>query len=533
MPQTGQSSASRSGSRTASARRSSAAMFVARVGVGLPRRPCGRARRRAAPGTPRGSPRRSAARGPRAGAAARCRRCRSGASRRSSASASRSGLRAPSAAATSAARSSSGSSAATSASSRRVDLLALRCRRSSRVSPSCFASSSTSREAEHRRERVVERGERVEHRRQLGVGEERAERGQRRGSQPCSASTAAAPARPARVVVGDAVGPLLRERDGSPASLRARAPPASRVGPVVVQALPRLRPRLRALLPALQRAGHQQLEPLRERRLAAAVAADDDGQAGARLELQRRGRADPAEALDGDRAQPHRRRGGAARGRRAGVAPRPRSRASPRSSRSLALSRSSSRVRRTGSIRTGSRSAARWRRSSCRTSRTARRRRRWCGRARARTATAASAAPRRTRSPPPRCRAAGRAPLSSTVVRRQNSACWPVAVHDPVAELVPDREPPPRRPLPRLVGVDPDLAAGGQQQARQRLAVGEHAAPRAPRACPRRRARAARTRCPRCPRPARAAAPRPTRTRAAWPARPRRVPRRLSLGGRS
>ena len=53
------------------------------------------------------------------------------------------------------------------------------------------------------------------------------------------------------------------------------------------------------------------------------------------------------------------------------------------------------------------------------------------------------------------------------------------AVHDPVAELVPDREAPPRRPLPRLGRVDPDLPAGGQQQAGERLARRAAAAPRA------------------------------------------------------
>ena len=44
------------------------------------------------------------------------------------------------------------------------------------------------------------------------------------------------------------------------------------------------------------------------------------------------------------------------------------------------------------------------------------------------------------------------------------------AVHHPVAELVADREAPARRPLARLLGVDPDLAAGGEQQPRERLA---------------------------------------------------------------
>ena len=40
------------------------------------------------------------------------------------------------------------------------------------------------------------------------------------------------------------------------------------------------------------------------------------------------------------------------------------------------------------------------------------------------------------------------------------------AVHDVVPELVADREAAPRRPLAGLLGVDPDLALGGQQQAR-------------------------------------------------------------------
>src|SRR5579884_1432858 len=44
------------------------------------------------------------------------------------------------------------------------------------------------------------------------------------------------------------------------------------------------------------------------------------------------------------------------------------------------------------------------------------------------------------------------------------------AVHHPVPELVADGEAPPRWPLAGLVGVDPDLAAGGEQQAGERLA---------------------------------------------------------------
>ena len=47
-----------------------------------------------------------------------------------------------------------------------------------------------------------------------------------------------------------------------------------------------------------------------------------------------------------------------------------------------------------------------------------------------------------------------------------------------MAELVADREAPPRRPLLRLVGVDPDLAAARQQQPRDRLIAVEPRAAR-------------------------------------------------------
>src|SRR5262245_18491789 len=43
-------------------------------------------------------------------------------------------------------------------------------------------------------------------------------------------------------------------------------------------------------------------------------------------------------------------------------------------------------------------------------------------------------------------------------------------MHDPVAELVADGEPTPRRPLPRLRSVYPDLTGTGEEEPRDRLA---------------------------------------------------------------
>lgn len=40
-------------------------------------------------------------------------------------------------------------------------------------------------------------------------------------------------------------------------------------------------------------------------------------------------------------------------------------------------------------------------------------------------------------------------------------------------EFVGDREPAPRRPLSGFVGVDPDLAEGGEEETRERLALPE------------------------------------------------------------
>ena len=223
----------------------------------------------------RGSRRRTARRARRAAAAAPCpRRTRA---RRAAARRARPGpaCAAPSTPATSAARSSSGSSRATSASLLDGDRLALVVVGQPRLAESLRELVDVG-QPEHRRQRVVERRQRVEHRRQLGVGEERAKRrqvavpavrGEHRGGRGAAA----------RVPVAGAVRPLLGQRDGLARALQhelRRQPRRARV----MQALPRLGPRLRALLPALQRAGHQQLEPLRERRLAAAVAADHDGQ---------------------------------------------------------------------------------------------------------------------------------------------------------------------------------------------------------------------------------------------------------------
>ena len=103
-------------------------------------------------------------------------------------------------------------------------------------------------------------------------------------------------------------------------------------------------------------------------------------------------------------------------------------------------------------------------------------------------ARAASVARRRTRWPPAPWEggAAGWSPASrhsaasssATLVLRQNRLCWPVRCMHPVPEFVGDRESPTAGPLLRLGLVDPDLAAGRKQQARERLAVGQRRASR-------------------------------------------------------
>jgi hypothetical protein len=75
------------------------------------------------------------------------------------------------------------------------------------------------------------------------------------------------------------------------------------VGLGVVEVAPAFLPDLRAVLPALAVAGQQQLQAFGEAGLAGAVAADDQGQAGARGQRQGLAGADAAEALDRDRAQ--------------------------------------------------------------------------------------------------------------------------------------------------------------------------------------------------------------------------------------
>jgi hypothetical protein len=67
-----------------------------------------------------------------------------------------------------------------------------------------------------------------------------------------------------------------------------------------VQVAPALAPHLRLVRPAQVRAGQKQLEALGERRLAAAVAPDDQRQPRPRCDLQPRRRADAAEVLDRD-----------------------------------------------------------------------------------------------------------------------------------------------------------------------------------------------------------------------------------------
>ena len=71
----------------------------------------------------------------------------------------------------------------------------------------------------------------------------------------------------------------------------------------MMQVPPALAPHGGALLPAQAVAGEQDLQGLGEARLAGAVAPDDERQAGARPQLQGPRGADPAETLDGDRAQ--------------------------------------------------------------------------------------------------------------------------------------------------------------------------------------------------------------------------------------
>ena len=100
---------------------------------------------------------------------------------------------------------------------------------------------------------------------------------------------------------------------------------------------------------------------------------------------------------------------------------------------------------------------------------------------------------------------AGRADASSS---GRTAARRPVVVHAPMAELVADREAAARRPSPCLLGVDPDLAAVGQQQAGESGPVSSSGRP-APRPCPRHREPAARSRCRRSPRPAPAGSRRP------------------------
>jgi hypothetical protein len=68
----------------------------------------------------------------------------------------------------------------------------------------------------------------------------------------------------------------------------------------VVEVAPAVAPDLAAVLPAVGVAGEQQLEGLGEAGLAAAVAADDEREAGAGREVARRLLADAAEAFGGD-----------------------------------------------------------------------------------------------------------------------------------------------------------------------------------------------------------------------------------------
>src|SRR5690606_13389062 len=94
---------------------------------------------------------------------------------------------------------------------------------------------------------------------------------------------------------------------------------ADGAGTVVVQVAPAVDPGLRATVPAEVAPGQQELECLGKARLPAAVAADDEREAGTGTERERGGRADSAEAADGDRRDVH-------AGRLAGslfVAPRP------------------------------------------------------------------------------------------------------------------------------------------------------------------------------------------------------------------
>ena len=117
---------------------------------------------------------------------------------------------------------------------------------------------------------------------------------------------------------------------------------------------------------------------------------------------------------------------------------------------------------------------------------------------------APASAPRpRTRSPRPRqAGAASRSAASRarSIPSGRTRRARGVPVKPPMSELVGDREPPSRRPLPSLLGVDPDLADAPGAAALTGPGRGRARARQAPFRGPRRRAPAGRRGCRRSPR---------------------------------
>ncbi len=86
----------------------------------------------------------------------------------------------------------------------------------------------------------------------------------------------------------------------------------------VVEVAPGLLPGLWPAVPAAGRAGQAHLQAFGEARLARPVAADDEGQARPRVEVEEAARADAPEALDGDAVEEDAGGGAASRGARCG-----------------------------------------------------------------------------------------------------------------------------------------------------------------------------------------------------------------------
>ena len=131
---------------------------------------------------------------------------------------------------------------------------------------------------------------------EVAAGEERAEG--REGVVPAEVGGGRVAAR-AAVRDGGAGGPGAGQGDGLVPTLDG-ALRGDDGGAGGVEAAPALLPDLRAAGPAAGRAGEEGLEPLGETGLAGAVAAEDDGEPRAGGEVEVGGRADAAEAGDGD-----------------------------------------------------------------------------------------------------------------------------------------------------------------------------------------------------------------------------------------